>query len=110
VAAVERAKKPRDWRLLLLVLSQIASPSNWGNARLLAREQARHAKANPDAAEARVDAHRRQHGTPEGLWSLPSLRVVLSLNADFKPLGISRASHDLLAERIRLFGPQTAEE
>lgn len=109
VAETESEKKPKDWPLLMLMLSMIATPNSWAIARLLARLQAKFEKADPDAAEKRVEAAR---GTcsPASLWSFPSLPVILSLNADFSPYRISKASHSLLADRIRLYRPTTAEE
>ena len=112
VASTESDRKPKDWPLLLMILTMIATPNSWAIARLLARAMAKHAKhpkEDPDAAEARVTAAR---GTcsPASLWAFPSMQVILGLNADFSRYGIGKPSHALLAERIRLFRPETDDE
>jgi DNA helicase-2/ATP-dependent DNA helicase PcrA len=108
VAERESEKKPRDWRLLLLILQQIASPGSWANARLLAREQARIQRTSPDDAERNLEEYRKRCPNA-AIWALPSLQVILSLNADLHRYGVSSASHALMAERIRIFRPDTVE-
>lgn len=109
VSATESDRKPKDWPLLLMILTMIATPNSWAIARLLARHMAKNAKEDPDAAEARITAAR---GTcsPASLWAFPSMQVILGLNADFSRYGIGRPSHALLAERIRLFRPETDDD
>lgn len=110
VAEVESERKPKDWPLLMLILSAIAAPDNWAPVRLMSRARARLSKGDADAAEAAVDAHRAKGGSAAAFLSLPSLKVVLSMNADFSRFGISAASHRLLSERIRIYRPETIEE
>lgn len=109
IADAEGERKPKDWPLLLLILSMIATPNSWAIARLLARLMAKLGGEDPDVAELRV-TESRVTTVPASLWAFPSMQVILSLNADLSRYGIGRASHALLAERIRLFRPETPEE
>lgn len=111
VAEVELDVKPKDWRLLLLILAQIAAPTNWALARVLAREMARIKRDDLDSAEAAMIAYRDKLAfSAAAYWSLPTLQVILSCNADFSRFGVSKASHALLADRIRLYNPANTEE
>ncbi len=110
VCWTETEKKPKDWRLLTMLIQQIASPESWPNARLLAREQARIQKKDPDEAEKVVMGYDFMVTTPAEVWSLPSAKVVLSLNADFSRYGVGKAAHELLRQRIRVYGPSTLDE
>lgn len=110
VAEVESERKPKDWPLLMLILSQIATPTSWATARLLARAIAKAKKEDPVAAEESVTKARQAGGTPASYWALPSLAVVMSLNADFSRYGVGKAAHALLASRIRIYRPETAED
>jgi DNA helicase-2/ATP-dependent DNA helicase PcrA len=110
-AAVESERKPKDWRLLTLLLSQIASPSSWAVARLFARERAKMVKADPAVAEADLEALRAStDASPARFWALPSEQVILSLNADLTRFGVSRGTQAMMAERIRLYEPATIAE
>jgi len=110
VADVEPERKPKDWPLLLQMLSLIATPSSWAMARLFARLQAKHLKEDQAVAEHFVMCQRDQGHHPTAQWSFPSPGVILSLNADLSRYGISKASHALMAERIRLYRPDSIEE
>jgi superfamily I DNA/RNA helicase len=67
-------------------------------------------KLDPSAAEDAVIAKRAAGVSPAAIWSFPAAKVILSLNADLSRFGVSRASHTLMAERIRLYRPETMEE
>lgn len=110
VAEVESDRKPRDWRLLQLIIAQIGAPGNWASARLLVRERARIAKSDLQAAETWLESVRKLGGDAAQALALPTFGVVTSLNADFSRLGVSKLSHSLLAQRIRVYDPQTTDE
>jgi DNA helicase-2/ATP-dependent DNA helicase PcrA len=110
VAEVESDKKPKDWRLLTLIITQIANPDSWANARLLAREMAVIEGTSSDAAEAEVEHWRKTGVNPESAWSLPAWKIIRQMNASFKRYGVGKIAHDMLAAKIRLYQPETVEE
>jgi superfamily I DNA/RNA helicase len=102
-------KKPKDWRLLQLLIAQIAAPTNWAVARMIVRAQYKLNGGGPD--EAGLDKIRKTPGlTPADWFSLPTFEIVRSLNASFSRYGIKAASHELLNDRIRLYEPETVTE
>jgi DNA helicase II / ATP-dependent DNA helicase PcrA len=110
VAEVESDRKPRDWRLLQLIIAQIGAPNNWASARLLVRERARLAKGSPEGAESWLEDMRKTGLNACEALALPAFGIVLSLNADFSRHGVSKTSHSMLAQRIRLYDPRTTDE
>jgi DNA helicase-2/ATP-dependent DNA helicase PcrA len=112
VATGESEKLPRDWPLLTKLIAQVTTPSNWSTAILLARAIARSKKEDPDDAEKWVVEKRdsRRWSTAAAVFSLPTFEMVRTLNANFSRFGISKATHLVLAERIRIYDPTTPEE
>jgi DNA helicase-2/ATP-dependent DNA helicase PcrA len=111
VAESQSDKKPKDWRLLQMIISQVGAPDNWASARLLAREMAKSSQTETtDDAEQWIEMRRKQGSTVASLWDFPAWSVIRSLNAKFTRYGIGKASHELLATKIRLYDPETPAE
>jgi superfamily I DNA/RNA helicase len=110
VAGTDSPRKPKDWRLLTLLIQLIGSPDNWAIGRLLWREEAKLKKLDLKFVEANHESYRSRYNSPIEVWLPPSLAVVLTRNADFSRYGVSKASHALLNERIKYYAPATVEE
>jgi superfamily I DNA/RNA helicase len=110
LAEVESEGRPKDWRLLTLLLTLVATPGNWGVARLLAREEAKLLKTSVSDAEESVEVGRAMGRAPGAMWEFSSVAAILACNGDFHRYGVSKATHKALAERIRLTAPTTLDE
>lgn len=112
VTETESPKKPKDWRLLTLLVTMVAGPTSWANARMLAREMAKQTGKSVDETEQNVEAYRKNcpGAQAASYWTLPTAKHILSMNADFSRLGVSKGTHKLLADRIRLYNPDNLDE